>query len=235
MNRIAKLEKIMLIKMRKYGIQSSILTMLRMKRKQLVTKEKVKAAAEGKLKNDRDWTIYGGSVNDDLERFLTDLQSQKKVKFEFVYSFFTPKLKNEELKLVQDGNEEHLNTYSDYFDGGNPDVDVKEMEKSESQSKYVHGRCRRITIPLNLEISEIEDKVPVCPKPRASRRVSPVLKRKLPKEKSKLLNRDLVSPTRTTKSVSQHESCCSSQKRGKRFSSKFSTDNIDVGEFFILI
>ena len=150
MNRIAKLEKIMLIKMRKYGIQSSILTMLRMKRKQLVTKEKVKAAAEGKLKNDRDWTIYGGSVNDDLERFLTDLQSQKKVKFEFVYSFFTPKLTDDELKLVQEGNEEHLKSYLDYFYGKNPDVDDKEMKESDFKSKYVHGDCLRITIPLRL-------------------------------------------------------------------------------------
>ena len=39
-------------KMRKYGIQSSILTMLDMWRFNLVTKEKVKKVAEGKLKNE---------------------------------------------------------------------------------------------------------------------------------------------------------------------------------------
>ena len=36
--------------MRKYEIQSSILTMLKMARWKLVTQEKVKKAAEGKLK-----------------------------------------------------------------------------------------------------------------------------------------------------------------------------------------
>ena len=45
-----ELEEIILEKMRKYEIQSSILTMLKMARWKLVTQEKVKKAAEGKLK-----------------------------------------------------------------------------------------------------------------------------------------------------------------------------------------
>ena len=54
---IEKLKEIVLSKMKKYGIQSSILTMLLMVRYNLVTKEKVKQAAEGKLKNDPDWDL----------------------------------------------------------------------------------------------------------------------------------------------------------------------------------
>ena len=123
--------------------------MLWMTRHNLVTKEKVKKAAEGKLKNNYDWAE--GSINDDLDRFLTNLQNQEEVKHEFVPSFFTPKLTNEELKLVQERNEEHLSTYMDRFYGKNPDVDVEEMTKSDSKSKYVHGRCERVTIPLTLE------------------------------------------------------------------------------------
>ena len=61
--RRAKLEEIILTTMRKYGIQSSILTKLWMDRRQLVTKEKVKKAAEGKLKNDEFWGKYEGSIN----------------------------------------------------------------------------------------------------------------------------------------------------------------------------
>ena len=38
----------------------------------------------------------------------------------------------------------------------NPDVDVEEMKKSDSKSKYVHGRCWRITIPLTLETDSDE-------------------------------------------------------------------------------
>ena len=150
-DQVEKLKEMILTKMGKYGIQLSKLTMLQMKRRNLVTKEKVKKAAEGKLKNEFLWKDYEGSVNDDLERFLTSLQNRKHVKTEGVYSFFTPKLTNEELKLVQEENEEHLKTYSDYYFGDNPDVDVEEMKKSDSKSKYVHGECWRLTIPLSLE------------------------------------------------------------------------------------
>jgi len=142
--------------MRKYGIQSSILTMLNMLRYYLVTKEKVKKAYKGELKNDEDWEDYEGSINDDLEKFFINLQNQKEVKKEGVLSFFTPKLTNEEFKLVQKGNKEHLETYAEYFVNGNPDVDVEEMKKSDSKSKYVHGRCHRWTISLTLDEADSE-------------------------------------------------------------------------------
>ena len=158
-DRRKKLKGIILARMRKYGIQSSILTMLWMQRQNLVTKEKVKKAAEGKLKNDPDWFCYEGSINDDLERFLINLQNQKEVKYEKVESFFTPKLTNEELKLLQEGNKEHLESYSFHCDGQNPDVDVEEMKKSDSKSKYVHGFCRRRTFQLTLETSQFEDEM----------------------------------------------------------------------------
>ena len=112
------------------------------------------------MKNDEDWENYEGSINDDLERFFINLQNQKEVKEEDVFSFFTPKLTNEELKLVQEGNKEHLKSYAYYYiDGLNPDVDVEEMKKSDSKSKYVHGYCERWTIPLTLETSQFEDEI----------------------------------------------------------------------------
>ena len=162
-------------KMRKYEIQSSILTMLLMQRMNLVTKEKVKKAYEGKLKNYqnmRNISIqkylkyfistddYKGSINDDLEEFLINIRNQKEVNKEEVFSFFTPKLTNVALKLVQEGDEEHLMSYFDSFNGLNPDVDVEEMQKSDSKSKYVHALCCRLTIPLKTEISRIEDGFP---------------------------------------------------------------------------
>ena len=66
---------------------------------------------------------------------------------------FKPKLTNEELKLVQEGNEKHLKTYCFL----NPDVDDEEMNQSDSGSKYVHGRCRRWTIPLTFATEETDD------------------------------------------------------------------------------
>ena len=147
--------EMILTKMRKYGIQSSILTKLYMTRLKLVTKEKVKKAAQGKLKNDPHWAER--SVNDDLEEYFINLQTQKEVQFQMVGNFFTPKLTNAELKLIDERNEEHLKTYVDHFHGKNPDVDVEEMNKSDSKSKYVHGVCSRVTIPLTLATEESYD------------------------------------------------------------------------------
>ena len=107
----AKLKEIFLKKMNKYGIKSSILTILKMWRRNLITKEKVKKAYRGELKNDKDWEIYEGSISDDLEESIINLQNQNELKNEEeVHSFFLSKLTKKELKLVQEGNEEHLKT-----------------------------------------------------------------------------------------------------------------------------
>ena len=58
---------------------------------------------------------------------------------------------DEELRLVKVKNREHLNTYSHYYFGKNPDVDPEEMKKSDSTSKYVHVECRRWTYFLTLK------------------------------------------------------------------------------------
>ena len=89
---------------------------------------------------------------------MINLQNQKEIREERVSSFFAPKLTNEELKLVQEGNEEHLETYYHHVIGKNPDVDVEEMNKSDSNSKYVHAVCQRFTMLLTLETMETEDK-----------------------------------------------------------------------------
>ena len=146
-----RLKEIFLTKMEKYGIRLAILTMLIMRRWKLLTKEKVKMAYEGKLKNDEEWKFYEQSIHDDLETFFEKLQHQKEVKNEAVGSFFLPKLTEDELKLVKQKDELHLATYSRHYWGGNPDVPVEEMNKSDSKSKYVHGRCFRWTIHLALE------------------------------------------------------------------------------------
>ena len=136
--------------MKSYGIESANLTMLGMMRWNLVTKEKVKQAYEGKLKNDKDWKMYKESIHDDLENFFANLQGQTKIN-EHVYSFYTPKLSVDELKLVERKDELHLGTYSWHNFKRNPDVDDEEMKKSNSKSKYVKGHCWRHTIHLVTE------------------------------------------------------------------------------------
>ena len=150
-----KLRTTLLNKMRNSGIQTAMLTMLNMWRRNLVTKETVQKAYDGKLKDEINWSwisdwMDGKSVHDDLDTFFIDLENDA-IEEEWVNSFFTPKLTEEELKLVEERNEQHLTTYSDHFHGKNPDVSLKEMKKSDSASKYVHGHCIRQTIYLILE------------------------------------------------------------------------------------
>ena len=113
----------------------------------LITKEKSKQAAEGKLKNDPDWGNYKGSINDDLDSFVNNLQGSEEIDFEDVCSFFTPKLTTDELKLVEQKNSEHMMTYLFKL---NADVGVEEMKKSDSKDKYVHSECHRRTEYLSL-------------------------------------------------------------------------------------
>ena len=145
------LEKMFLTKMEHYGVQFAIVTRLFMVRRNLVTKETVKKAYQGKLKNVETWNYYNGSIHDDLDKFFSNLQDRKKIKNEVVGSFFTPKLTEEELKLVEQRNEQHLSTYLEHLYGRNPDVNAEEMKKSDSPSKFVHGRCLRWTTLLTLE------------------------------------------------------------------------------------
>ena len=150
---LKKLKEIILKKMREYGIQWSILTTLSMTRRKLITKEKSKQGAEEKLKDDPFWRDYKGSINDDLDSFVNSLQNSEEIDDDHVYSFFTPKLTKEELKLVEQKNNEHMMTYLYNLIGA--DVDVEEMKKSDSKDKCVHSRCQRNTVFLTLESEQI--------------------------------------------------------------------------------
>ena len=149
-DRTSRLQNMFLTIMRSSGIQSSNLTILHMLRRKLIVKETVEKAYKGKLEE------YAVSINDDLESFFVNLQNQKTIKSERVLSFFTPKLTDEEMKLVEERNKLHLGTYAFYYAGQNPDFNDKKMKESDSKSKYVLGHCRRRTFPLTLESNEKE-------------------------------------------------------------------------------
>ena len=144
------LKEIILSGMKKYGMKSSILTGLDMWRRNLITKEKFKAAYEGKLTNDRYLRNYEESINDDLESFFENLQEiscLEDVIEEHVESFFLPKLTKEELKLVEENDSGFMSTLSENI-FGNADVDKDEMKKSDSTDKYLKGECYRETMIL---------------------------------------------------------------------------------------
>ena len=120
-------------------------------RRKFVTKETAKKAYREKFKKDEDWKSYEGSIHNDLDTFFSNLQGRKKIKNKLGYSFFTPKLTQQNLKLVEEMNEQHVSTYSYHVNGDNPDVDTDEMKKSDSCAKFVQGYCGRLTTSLTLE------------------------------------------------------------------------------------
>ena len=126
-----QVSEIFLEQMRKYEIPSSMLTILRMWKRNLITKENTKCADL--------------SINDDLETFLNEFEMRENMNDEIVYTVFQPKLSEEEMMLVEKKNEEHMNTYGC---GLRADVGLVDMKKSKSTDKYLNGRCWRKTIHL---------------------------------------------------------------------------------------
>ena len=115
-----------------------------------------------------------GSINDDLESFfesfpneiknsyaIVQVDYRQKVKASSIRSFFLPKLTNEELKLIEEKNQDYLNIFGRFnsFTGKSPDVDLEEMKKSDSKDKYVHCPCLRRTIHFTLDVDERSAKV----------------------------------------------------------------------------
>ena len=151
----SRFREMFLAKMKYYGIPSAVLTKLVMCRFKLVTKETVKKAYKGEMKNDKDWNNEEGSINDDLENFFINniMQDQNSYYEEKIDSFFTPKLTEEEMKLVEERNENHLRSYIDHsLLGLNVDVNVHELKRSNSRSKFVHVYCYRKTEQLKVAL-----------------------------------------------------------------------------------
>ena len=129
-----------------------MLTTIDMQRQRLITKEETESYCNGE-KDEKD------SVNDDLESFFEKIRLGKKLKhrgmstdvprYEYVQTYFLPKLTQEELELVQRRDTSYLKTFSSWY----PDVDKTEMMLSESDSKYVRGESQRRTFVISSEIS----------------------------------------------------------------------------------
>merc|ERR1711924_109343 len=74
---------------------------------------------------------------------------------ERVFTYFLPKLTEKEKKLVEEKDKDHLMSYADHaLLKRDPDVSKKEMDESESKSKFVRGWCWRVTFILNVESME---------------------------------------------------------------------------------
>ena len=155
------LQKLIRRKMKKYGIQSSILTVMHMFRNFLITKEEEQHLYAEKYKNERIWLHMPGVrddiqdwprvedkrfIGDDLELFWNKLKNKEEIEDELVVNLLLPKLTDEEMKLVAEKDQAHFNTYCAIH----ADVSNDVMKMSESKDKYVFTIGQRYTNQLSL-------------------------------------------------------------------------------------
>ena len=140
--------------MKKYNIKSVMVTKIHLMKWNLITKEAMESFYKGE-----DYS-HKVSVNDDLEALLEDLRMGKETDYEFVRSYFLPKLTEEELKSVRRQD----TTYFETFFVDSPDVEVAEMNLSESDSKFARADGIRVTvtIPTSLEILTNRSSLSCC-------------------------------------------------------------------------
>ena len=116
-------------------------------RSNLVTKEVMLDYYKGKIKSKNPKFSWEESVQEDLETFFEKLKIGKEEPAD-VATYFFPKLTQEELKLIEMKDQDHLQEYVWHIIGRQVDVDSDEMENSESDSKYVRAQCVRYTFLL---------------------------------------------------------------------------------------
>ena len=126
--------------MKKYKIKSMMVTIINMWRSKLITKEAMENYCKGKESEKN-------SVNDDLESLFEDLRLGKQP-LERVWTYFLPKLTEEELEAVERKDPTYLETFGIYRFA---DVPEAEMMLSESDSKFVYAFGWRKTFTINNE------------------------------------------------------------------------------------
>ena len=124
--------------MKRYNIQSVMVTRIQMGRSSIITKETMESYCKGE-EEEKD------SINDDLESFFEDLRLGKEPN-QHVWTYFLPKLTEEEMELVKSKDSSYLQTFVKSSD---PDVPEAEMKLSESDSKFVQALGSRKTFTLN--------------------------------------------------------------------------------------
>ena len=121
-------------KMKEYKIKKVMVTSIFMQREQLITKEEMESYCTGKKS-------VKLSVNDDLECLFEDIQLGNEPDNK-VWTYFLPKLTEDELNLVNRKDKHFMNTF---LTGLLADVPKVEMKASESSSKFVLGQGIRRT------------------------------------------------------------------------------------------
>ena len=155
--------------MRRYGIRSAILTILDFWPVHLKTKEaviqKYLEVFKNQLKKENGKNVSVKRIlSQDLELLYNSLQNpERQPKTEYANIFWTQKLTKEELTLLENKNQDYLNTFSRYESGMHPsyfDGDMKEIEKSSDPESIFSWSCGyRTTIVLHVTLKSLEEKM----------------------------------------------------------------------------
>ena len=124
------------------SFKSVMVTSIYMRRNELITKKVMESYCKGKR-------IEKDSVNDDLESFFKDLRHRKQPDA-CVWTYFLPRLTEEELELVERKDTSYLATF---YKKNN--VHKAKMMLSKSNSKYVEGWGQRKTFTIDIPTSSI--------------------------------------------------------------------------------
>ena len=136
--------------MRRYGIRSAILTILKFWREDLQSKEAVNQYYH------RARNVTGERIiSEDLELFYTSLNPERQLNEDYANIFAAQKLTEEELTLLENRNKDFLNTFRWYeaddhtfFDGL-----IKEMKKSnDPESIFIWSSGYRWTKVLHVTL-----------------------------------------------------------------------------------
>ena len=145
--------------MKEKQIESIIFTVLHTWREHVISKKIMKQYYNGEIKVDRGLQIgqdrYQESTLDDMESFITDIVAAD-IKEVDKYTFFLPKLTQDEMQLIEDQDIEYKSSFQCYIHR-QEDPNVKyleseslEMLERESKTKYVAGGSRRLTLLLKI-------------------------------------------------------------------------------------
>ena len=129
--------------MKKYKIKTVMVSVLFMRRWNLISKEGMENYYQGK-------EYEKESVNDDLESMFEDIRMGKEPK-KFAFSYFASSLTEEEMKMVETKDSSYMKKF---LLGMGADVNKTVMEASESDSKYALGKCSRATFTIENPLRE---------------------------------------------------------------------------------
>ena len=126
-------------------LKSLMITVISMERNSVITKEVMKDCYKGIFHKPYKLGFDRMSVHDDLDLLFEQTKYGQIINPSYSSVYFLPKLTDDELLLLKNKNKDYLKTFSIFHHGQNPDVDVAEMIKSKSKSKFAYCMCTRIS------------------------------------------------------------------------------------------